>query len=134
MSNKLVILSIMFLIIACADKEMNNKDLDENMMDVRIYQENLGDEIKAKKLDDASWLLEGMDSILLILNTKFKDHRKLAAPFSYYYKKELQQPIIGIREAIRDGDTAKALRNYRILIDNCNDCHIDNEIDKEVKF
>jgi hypothetical protein len=134
MSNKLVILGTMFLIIACADKEMNNKDLDENMMDVRIYQENLGDEIKAKKLDDASWLLEGMDSILLILNTKFKDHRKLVAPFSYYYKKELQQPIIGIREAIRDGDTAKALRNYRILIDNCNDCHIDNEIDKEVKF
>jgi hypothetical protein len=125
----------MFLMISCAGKEMNNnKDLDQNMMDLRIYQENLGDQIKAKKLEDASWLLEGMDSILLILNKQFKDHRKLAAPFSYYYKKELQRPIYGIRTAIRDDDTAKALRNYRILIDNCNDCHIDNEIDKEVKF
>lgn len=135
MSNRLTILNIMFLMISCAGKEMNNnKDLDQNMMDLRIYQENLGDQIKAKKLEDASWLLEGMDSILLILNKQFKDHRKLAAPFSYYYKKELQRPIYGIRTAIRDDDTAKALRNYRILIDNCNDCHIDNEIDKEVNF
>jgi hypothetical protein len=135
MSNKLIILSIIFLMIGCEDKEVNNnKDLGQNMMDLRIYQENLGDRIKAKKLEDASWLLEDMDSILLILNKQFTDHRKLAAPFSYYYKKELQRPINGIRKAIRDEDTAKALQNYRILVDNCNDCHIDNEIDKEVKF
>ncbi|HEX6333805.1 MAG TPA: hypothetical protein VFZ78_06245 [Flavisolibacter sp.] len=112
----------------------HHKDLGQNMMDLRIYQENLGDQVKSKKLEDASWLLEGMDSILLILNRKFDEHRKLNAPFSYYYKKELKDPIHGIRKAIRKNDTAKALQHYRILIDNCNDCHIDHEIDKEVKF
>lgn len=134
MSNKLIILSMMCLMIGCEEEVHHNKDLGQNMMDLRIYQENLGDHIKAKKLEDASWLLEDMDSILLILNKQFKDHRKLAAPFSYYYKKKLQGPIKGIRKAIRNDDTAKALQNYRILIDNCNDCHIDNEVDKEVKF
>ena len=135
MTNKLNIVGIMLLMLGCEDQEVNNKkDLGQNMMDLRIYQENLGDHIKAKKLEDASWLLEDMDSILLILNKQFKDHRKLAAPFSYYYKKKLRKPINGIRKAIRDEDTAKAIQNYRILIDNCNDCHIDNEVDKEVKF
>ncbi len=134
MRKNLIILGIVFLVIGCEDREMNKKDLEQNMMDLRIYQENLGDQIKAKNLGEASWLLEGTDSILLILNKQFKEHHRLAAPFSYYYKKELQQPISGIREAIRDNDTAKALRNYRILIDNCNDCHIDNEIDKEVRY
>jgi hypothetical protein len=40
------------------------KDLDENMMDLRIYQENLGDLIKEGKLTDAAWLANGMDSLL----------------------------------------------------------------------
>lgn len=126
---------ILFILTGCEETEvMNNKDLEQNMMDLRIYQENLGDHIKAKNLEDASWLLEGMDSILLILNKRFPEHHRLAGPFSYYYKKEMQRPIAGMREAIQYKDTAKALQNYRILIDNCNDCHIDNEVDKEVKF
>lgn len=104
------------------------------MLDMRIYQENLGDYLRNNRLEDASWLLEEMDSILLILNRQFKEHRKLAAPFSYYYKKEMQNPINGIRKGIRDEDTGKALQHYRILINNCNDCHVDNEIDKKVKY
>ena len=132
---RLIGLSILFCVTSCTHSEVkNNKDLDENMMDVRIYQENLGDYIKAKNLKDADWLLEGMDSILLIVDKRFTNHRKLPAPFSYYYKKELYQPIKGIREAIHNDDTAKALYNYRLMVNNCNDCHIDNEIDKEVKF
>lgn len=135
MRNKLITLGIIILVTGCAKKVVNNnKDLEQNMMDVKLYQENMGDLIKAKNLEDASWLLEGMDSILLILNKQVTNNYKLAAPFSYYYKKELRQPIDGIREAIQQNDTAKALRNYRILINNCNDCHIDNEIDKEVFY
>lgn len=135
MRKVLIIAGVLLLAAGCEDGDVNNnKDLEQNMMDLRIYQENLGDQIKAKKLQDASWLLEDMDSILHVLNKRFPQHAKLAAPFGYYYKKELQRPISGIRRAIRDGDTAGALRNYRILIDNCNDCHIDNEIDKEVRF
>ncbi|HEX5152589.1 MAG TPA: hypothetical protein VFW07_14160 [Parafilimonas sp.] len=132
---KLINLGILIFIMGCANTEVkNNKDLEQNMMDVKIYQENMGDHIKAKDLEDASWLLEGMDSILLILDKQVTNHYKLPAPFSYYYKKELRKPIKGIREAIQDKDTAKALHNYRILVNNCNDCHIDNEIDKQVNF
>ena len=135
MPNKCIILGLLFLVVGCAEEEVvNNKDLGQNMMDLRIYQENLGAYIKAKNLKEASWLLEEMDSILLILNKRFPEHRRIDAPFADYYKKDLKPPINSIRRAIRKEDTAKALEGYRVLIDNCNDCHINNEIDKEVKF
>lgn len=129
-----ILLVTIFVISCSGQKEKHLKDLDQNMLDLKIYQENLGDHVKQQDLRDASWLLEGIDSILLILSNQFEEHRKLGAPFSYYYKKKMRPPIKEIRTAIRDDDTAKALKNYRILINNCNDCHIDNEIDKEVKF
>ena len=111
----------------------NYKDLNFNMMDIRIYQENLGDQIKAGNLEDAVWLLEGMDSILLLLGDKFPEHRKLRQDgFSYYYKKEMQQPIGMMKRSIRKQDTALALKGYKLLVKNCNSCHIDLEIDKKV--
>lgn len=110
------------------------KDLNQSMMDLRIHQENLGDHIRQQKLEDASWLLEGMDSILLLLADRFTEHRRLDTSFAYYYKREMQKPIRGIREAIRRNDTAAARRHYRLLVDNCNDCHIDNEVEKEVWY
>jgi hypothetical protein len=133
--NLFLLSSFILIFSGCTSHaEDNNKDLEQNMMDLRIYQENLGDQIKSKKLEDASWLLEGMDSILLILNNRFAHHRKLESPFSHYYRKKMRSPINGIRKAIRIGDTAKALQSYRVLVNNCNDCHIDNDIDKEIKF
>lgn len=136
MKRMVMIICFTFLLGGCSEREevLHNKDLGQNMMDLRIYQENLGDQIKAKNLEDASWLLEGMDSILLLLNKHFKQHRKLDDPFSYYYKKEMKEPIRDIRSSIKDNDTAKALRSYRILVKNCNSCHIDHDVDKEVWF
>lgn len=131
----IIYLAVLCLLISCRDEEVKNiKDLEENMMDLRIYQENLGDHIKQKRLEDADWLLEGMDSILLILNRRFPEHRKLSRSFSHFYNKEMKEPISGIREAIHNNDTAAALSGYRLLIKNCNSCHIDNDIDKTVKF
>ena len=111
----------------------NYKDLNFNMMDIRIYQENLGDQIKTGNLEDAVWLLEGMDSILLLLGDKFPEHRKLGEDgFAYYYKKEMQQPIAMMKKSIRKQDTALALKGYKLLVKNCNSCHINLEIDKKV--
>ena len=128
------IILVLVLIINQQDGDVKNyKDLNFNMMDIRIYQENLGDEIKAGNLEDAVWLLEGMDSILLLLGDKFKEHRKLQEDeFSYYYKKEMQEPVGMMRESIRKQDTALALKGYKLLVKNCNSCHIDLEIDKKV--
>lgn len=134
MTLKLLIPALLFL-AGCAEKDVhNNKDLNQNMMDLRLYQENLGDYLRTDRLDDASWLLEEMDSILLLLNKRFPEHRRLDTSFAYYYKREMQSPIRGIRQAIRERDTAQALRHYRLLVDNCNDCHVDNEVDKEVRY
>lgn len=111
----------------------NYKDLNFNMMDIRIYQENLGDQIKAGNLEDAVWLLEGMDSILLLLGDLYPEHRKLRDEgFAYYYKKEMQEPIGMMKQSIRKQDTALALKGYKLLVKNCNSCHIDLEIDKKV--
>lgn len=102
-------------------------------MDVRIYQENLGDEIRKGRLEDAVWLLEGMDSILLLLGNRFKEHRKLEDGFSYYYRKEMKEPVIIMRRAISTNDTAAARKGYRLLVKNCNSCHINLDIDKTVR-
>lgn len=104
------------------------------MIDLRIYQENLGGELKAGRLADAEWLLEGMDSILIEVSRKFKEHRKLEEPFSWYYKNRMKKPVSQIRSGIRKNDTATAMNGYRLLIRNCNSCHIDLDIDKTVKF
>src|SRR5215212_936490 len=104
------------------------------MMDLKIYQENLGDQIRSKNLSDASWFLEGVDSILLVLNKRFKTHHKMTSPFSYYYKRRMKEPINDIRNAIERNDTANALESYRILVRNCNKCHDDHDVDKKVRL
>lgn len=131
--------SLIFLLVnivtACQREEtVTIKDLDETMFDLRAYQENLGDEIKSGRLKDAEWLAYGMDSIFSEIKKKFKEHRKLEQPFSYYYKLKMQKPIRLIKDAIRKEDSALGMKGYRLLIKNCNSCHDDNNIDKTVKF
>ena len=123
-------------IYACGTKTevANMKDLDENMMDLRIYQENLGDHIRSGDLKNGEWLLTGMDSILQLLSHKFDEHRKLSEPFSYFYNKRLKEPIQNIQKAITRNDTALARKNYQLLIRKCNGCHIDHDIDKVVNY
>lgn len=104
------------------------------MLDLKIYQENMGDELKAGRLKDAAWLLEGMDSIMLEVSRKFDEHRKLRESFSYYYKDRMKEPVKLLRSGIRNNDTATAMKGYRLLVKNCNSCHIDLDIDKQVKY
>ena len=116
------------------ERPLTIKDLDENMLDLKAYQENMGDELKAGKLRDAEWLLEGMDSVLNEIRRKFDEHRKLKESFSYYYKDRMKKPVQLIRSGISGNDTAIAMKGYRLLVKNCNSCHIDLDIDKQVKF
>lgn len=123
------------LVIACREARPHTiKDLDENMIDLKAYQENLGDELKAGRLADASWLLEGMDSVLLEVGRKFDSHRKLTEPFSYEYKRRMKEPVSLIRSGIGKTDSALAMKGYRMLVKNCNGCHMDHDIDKTVKY
>ena len=126
------------IFVACSscsdDRPHTIKDLDENMLDLKIYQENMGDELKAGRLQNAVWLLQGMDSIMLEVSRKFDEHRKLRESFSYYYKDRMKDPVKLLRSGIWNNDTAKAMKGYRLLVKNCNSCHIDLDIDKQVKY
>jgi len=128
---------IIVLLSICCNKVHSNttiKDLDESMIDLRIYQENLGDMIKSGRLKDADWLLEGTDSLLQVISNTFKEHRKLHNPFSYYYNNKLKEAVYGIKKAIRNNDTVNAIVHYRMLVKRCNSCHIDHDIEKDVKY
>ncbi len=116
------------------DDVVNMKDLNENMVDIRIYQENLGDFVRSGDLENGRWLLIGMDSILRVVAGKFDEHRKLSKPFSHSYNQKLKTPISKLKKAFDTGDTALARRQYRIMVNKCNGCHIDNDIEKEVRY
>ena len=130
----LLLVAVIFLSSCYHDEVYTIKDLDETMIDLRAYQENLGDEVKAGKLQDAGWLLEGMDSVFTEIKKKFKEHRKLDGPFSSYYNIKMKKPIRMIRQAIEDRDTSLAMSGYKLLVNKCNSCHRDNNIDKDVNF
>lgn len=127
------ILFFLLLLIRCSDADsINKKDLDENMIDMMVYHDNLGMYLRTGDAENAGWLLEGMDSSLQVIASKFTTHRKLTAPFRKDYEKKLVPPINDIRKALGQKDFATAIQAYRTLTKNCNGCHIDLEIDKDV--
>ncbi|HEX5652615.1 MAG TPA: hypothetical protein VFX58_06050 [Chitinophagaceae bacterium] len=124
-----------FFLISCrSNSETTMEDLGQTMMDLRIYQENLGDMIRSGRLEDAQWLLDGTDSLLQVMANTFREHRKLRDPFSYTYRKRLKTPLRSIDKAIKGNDTAAAMKNYRLLVRRCNSCHTDLDVDKQVNF
>jgi hypothetical protein len=129
----LFIVGFVLLFVQCGNNQVQNKkDLDENMIDLAMYCDNLGLYLRKRDADYSLWLLEGMDSSLQMLTVMFTEHRKLVRPFKQSYKKELAPPINDIRKALHKNNFPAAVESYRLLINNCNDCHIDLEIDKTV--
>ncbi|QNA44674.1 hypothetical protein [Lacibacter sediminis] len=126
------IVGFVILFVQCSNGVENKKDLDENMLDLAMYSDNLGLYLRKQDADYSLWLLDGLDSTLQILSITFTEHRKLLRPFKQSYNKELAPPINDIRKALYKTDFPKAVESYRLLINNCNDCHIDLEIDKTV--
>ena len=102
MKTTLVISSIfcfVMLLAKCTSIEVNNnKDLDENMLDMMMYHDNLGLYLRKADADYSTWLLEGMDSTLQVIAKKFDEHRKLNDPFGKSYN-NLLAPSIKIFEA-----------------------------------
>jgi hypothetical protein len=115
------------------DAVKNIKDLDENMIDLRMYHENLGDAIVKKDQDEAIWLETGMDSVLNIVAGKFDGHRKLNRPFRESYEKELKPSIAQLHSALQNKSWDESRTAYTLLTKKCNGCHRDREVDKEVQ-
>jgi hypothetical protein len=102
------------------------------MLDLKMYHDNLGLYLRTRDADYSLWLLNGMDSNLQVISNKFTSHRKLTRPFEEDYRGSLKKPISDIREALEGNDFPSAVKAYKILTRNCNGCHIDHDIDKEV--
>jgi hypothetical protein len=129
-----ILVVVIFIASRCSTNAATNmKDLDENMLDMMVYHDNLGLYLRNKDADYALWLLNGMDSSLQVIAKKFATHRKLTDPFEAAYKKKLKPPIKGIRQALQKNDFPKAIEQYRLLTKKCNNCHEDNDINKEVQ-
>jgi hypothetical protein len=111
----------------------NVKDLDENMIDLRMYHENLGDAIVKKDQDVALWLETGMDSVLGVVAGKFDEHRKLKKPFMESYKKDMKPSIGQLHTSLQNRSWQDAADAYTILTKKCNGCHKDLDVDKEVQ-
>ncbi len=135
----LPILVILFFLLATmcnpfgGDNVKNVKDLDENMIDLRMYHENLGDAILKQDQDDAVWLETGMDSVLKIVASKFDAHRKLDKPFRESYERDLKPNIIKLHSALEKSSWPDAREAYTLLTKKCNGCHQDRDVDKEVQ-
>ena len=108
-----VLFSVAALFSNCNNNDdataVNNKDLDQNMLDMMMYHDNLGTHLRKGDADYASWLLEGMDSSLQVIAAKFEDHRKLTAPFEKTYRKKLQPVIKDIRKSLEENDFPNAI-------------------------
>ncbi len=139
MKMKPVLLVALFsiLVIGCdifggADVK-NIKDLDDNMIDIRMYHENLGDAIVKSKRDEALWLYEGMDSVLMVVAMKFDEHRKLNRPFRDSYENDLLPEIETLGKSLEKSDWPAAKTAYTALTRKCNGCHRDRDVDKVVQ-
>jgi len=135
---KLVFLSFLLLVfITCTLKEApavkNIKDLDENMIDLRMYHELMGDELRAGNINDAHWFLTGLDSVLQIVSAKFDEHRKLDEPFRKSYERKLKPAIETLEDEMEKNDLTASKNAYILLTQKCNGCHKDNDIDKVVQ-
>lgn len=132
----LVFSLVVLLFSRCSGKsdaaENNMKDLDQNMLDMMMYHDNLGTHLRKGEADYSSWLLEGMDSSLQVIAEKFVEHPKLTDPFEKSYRKKLQPAIKDIRKALEQNNFTAAISAYRILTKKCNGCHIDHDVDKVV--
>jgi hypothetical protein len=114
------------------DRE-NKKDYDENMLDLKIYHENLGDALLSKNKDYAEWFVNDMDSILQSMAKKFISHRKLQKPFQYEYEKRLAPHYSELKKNIAKENWQQAINTYSIITISCNECHDDYKIKKKVR-
>ncbi len=128
----IIVLAIAFVAACNSNNTTTVKDLDESMIDMRVYHDNLGRYLRNKDADYSLWLLQGMDSSLQIIANTFSTHRKLTEPFERSYKKDLQPYIMEMKTGLEQKNFPVAIHAYRLLTKKCNGCHVDLDVDKEV--
>lgn len=131
----ILILSL-FSLPSCYSSEKekeNKKDYGENMLDLRIYHENLADALLSKNKEYAEWFVNDMDSILQSMAEKFTSYRKLSKPFRYEYEKRLAPYFSELKNDIAKENWQQAINNYSLITVNCNECHKHYKVKKKVR-
>ncbi|MCU0395514.1 MAG: hypothetical protein MUF29_06370 [Chitinophagaceae bacterium] len=111
-----------------------HKDLSEQMDALAVYQGGIGEELRQGRTDNALWLLDGLDSVLLLMTSRLNEHHNLKRPFEYYYEKKLKTTVGALRTAVTAGDTTEAQRQYRLLVMKCNSCHNEHEVEERAHY
>ncbi len=128
----IIVISIVLVAACNSNNATTIKNLDESMIDMRVYHDNLGRYLRNKDADYSLWLLQGMDSSLQIIANTFPTHRKLTEPFEQSYKKDLQPYISDMKKGLEENNFPAAVNAYQLLTKKCNGCHVDLDVDKEV--
>lgn len=111
-----------------------HKDLSEQMDALAVYQGAIGEDIRQGRAHESMWLVDGMDSVLQLVCERLNNHRNLRKPFEYYYARKLKQPISDLRSAIEKGDTAAAHQQYRLIVQRCNSCHNEHDVEERAHY
>lgn len=111
-----------------------DKDLSEQMDALAVLQGSIGEELDRGTPQNADWLVDGLDSVLLLINERLNNHPSLLRPFDKFYDQKLKTPIKNLRNAIANGDTTAARRHYILLVDRCNSCHKEHSVEEKAHY
>jgi hypothetical protein len=107
-----------------------NKDLSEQMDALSVYQNQIGEDLRKGNPKDAISMVNGMDSVLLLITERLNNHHNLQKPFEHYYKRKLESPIEDLRNAVENDNLADANKHYKILVNRCNSCHKEHGVEE----
>ena len=135
----ILVFSVIICLPCCEQAEAEpqgylHKDLSEQMDALAVLQGSIGEELNKGTPQNADWLVEGLDSVLLLINERLNEHPSLLRPFDKFYEQKLKTPIHSLREAIATGDTVAARRNYILLVDRCNSCHKEHSVEEKAHY
>ncbi|MCU0404008.1 MAG: hypothetical protein MUE99_05615 [Chitinophagaceae bacterium] len=111
-----------------------HKDLSEQMDALAIFQGAIGEEIKRGKPENSLWLVDGLDSVLLLITERLNNHKNLIKPFDHYYETKMKEPVNMLRIAILNNDTAASHTAYKLLVKKCNSCHNLHEVEERAHY
>lgn len=115
-------------------RNVQEKDLSQQMDAMKALQEATGEELKANNTQEALEMLNGLDSIFIIACKDFEYHWRLNKSFKSYYDTKLKKTVTALKNALLQNDTIKANQKYILLVKRCNSCHIDNDVLENAQY
>jgi hypothetical protein len=78
--------------------------------------------------------VDGLDSVLHLINERLNNHQNLIKPFDYYYETKMKGALSSLRMSIEKKDTASSNQAYKLLVQKCNSCHNLHEVEERAHY